>query len=184
MTILRPRIQTHFESTFNVIEGGSGVVRGVIIDVAQGAVPSNIYTAPRSILRTSIPTNLHPGLVLQSRAGTKYLVGDNGPEEYADETLFYSWRLYVINRQVSWQRRQQTTDPVSGLERDSGVIEMGPIWTTLEPIDRATMDRKTHVEFESYHFVTGRPVAMGDILDGKTVSRSDLQLGVYVGTTI
>ena len=184
MSILRPRLQSVFESTLTVVENGSGQLKGVIADIAQGTVPGNVFTEPRTILRTTLPTALRAGMVLQTRGGTIYIVGENGPEEYGDWTVFQSWRLFPATRRVLWRRSTTTTDVLTQLQESGPPEDMGYIHVLIEPIDRTTLDRKTHVNFEERRFVSGSPVKAGDLLEDRLVSRVDVEQGVYVGVLV
>jgi hypothetical protein len=176
-------VQSRFEIPFSIIEGGSGTFHGVIAEIDQHLPPSYVFTAPRAVLRVSTIGLLKTGTVIQSPEGIPYLVGYNGPSENRGGTLWDSFRLFYLNKQVLWQRRGKIIDPVTRLEQDNGLELMGNIWAVIEPIDRETLDRKVHTSFEANRYLCGPDVRQDDILDGKQVSRSDALIGLHTGTT-
>lgn len=175
-------VTDRFEITFNLIEGGSGFVRGVLAEAEQNSQPSYVFSPPRLTLRVKTKGLLQPGVTIQSPDGLVYLVGYNGPSENHTGHLWDSFRLFRATGQVPWSRRETTTDLVTGLPKDSGIVELGMVWSVIEQIDRETLDRKIHSSVEQARYITSARIREDDILDGRQVTRADLQLGLMVGT--
>lgn len=179
---LLARIRQRFEVPFTILEGGSGVIRGQIAEADQGQIPSFQFIPARQILRTDTKTALKLAMVIRSPAGVTYLVGENGPSEQAEGTLWQSWRLFEATGRYQWQRRNKTIDPVTELPRDSGYQDMGLIWAAIEPLDREVGDFRMSTTFEPARVITGKPIQHDDLIDGRKVTRADQILGVRIGT--
>jgi hypothetical protein len=66
---------------------------------------------------------------------------------------------------------------VTGLEKDSGLVDQPPIWGCYEPSPEM-FDRQLHANFETGRFITTADVKRDDVVNGMKVSRVDMQLGV------
>jgi hypothetical protein len=174
-------VGSRFTIDVEVIEGGSGVIRGVVSETEQNQIPAYIFVQQRHVLRTEAPTALKFGMVIRTPSGAVYIVGDNGPSETQNGVVWLSFRLFEASGQVTWQRRLKVLDPVALVERDDRLQELGTVWVALEPLDREVFDRKIRASIEQSRFISGSAVLADDILDGRQVIRSDVQLGIRVG---
>lgn len=174
-------VQKRFESMFEVIEGGSGVLPGVISEAEQSSQPVYVFVQPRHVLRVRLPSALHLGMVVRSPAGDVYIVGDNGSSETSKGVLWQSFRLFEAQRTVTWERRIKTVDPITRLQRDSSIQLLGTPWVAIEALEREVLDRKVHASIEQSRFISGADVLPDDLLDGRPVVKSDLMLGLKVG---
>lgn len=177
------KIGRRYEVPLTVIEGGSGIVSGILSETDQKQIPVYAFVLSRHVLRTPAVTACRIGMVLQSPAGVVYIVGDNGPSEQRQGTLWQSYRLFVATEKVEWRRRSKVIDPVAGVQRDAGGDPplLGNIWVTIEPLDREAPDYKAHASFEQSRFITGQAVQADDTLAGRKVIRSELMLGLRIG---
>lgn len=175
------KVGRRFEVPFTVIEGGSGVIRGVMSEADQKQIPVYAFVNPRHILRTTVKTALRAGMVLRSPAGSVFIVGNNGPSEQPEGTLWMSWRLFEATVQVSWKRRKKVTDVVTELERDDGFDNLGTIWAAIEPLDRELSDFRMSANFEQARIITGRNILHDDLVDDRKVTRAETSLGVVIG---
>ena len=173
--------QKRFEIPLQVIEGGSGTFRGVLSEAEQNSQPSFVFANPRKVLRVPDRSLIRTGMVIQTPHGEKLLVGENGPSESSRGTLWLSFRMFLVTRQVKWERRTFTTDPVTQRPRDSGTALIGTPWTVVEPLDREANDSKLRHSFEQVRFVTGAQILADDLIDGHPVTKADDQLGLRVG---
>jgi hypothetical protein len=174
-------VQRRFEIECQVIEGGTGVVHGVLAEAPQAQAPSYVFVAPRMILRVRKPSALRSGMVVRTPEGSVYIVGDNGPSEVSQGTLWESYRLFEATGQYNWQRRTKTVDPVTRLPQEGPLQELGLVWAALEPEDRMAVDLKLRVNIEQSRFIAAKPILPDDILNGQPVIRSDSQLGILIG---
>lgn len=171
-----------FYRTFSVIEGGSGIVRGLLSEAEQQSQPSYVFVQPRHVMRTPYPTALKAGMVIRAPAGQVFIVGDNGPSERVEGTLWQSFRLFEATGQYVWTRRKKVIDPITQLPRDAmAPITMGMIWCALEPLDRELTDREMRFSFEQRRVITGAPLLAEDMVDNRAVTKVDKQLGVSIG---
>lgn len=171
-----------YEIPFTIVEGGTGIIKGVIAEADQGQIPSFQFIPARQILRTPAQTALKFAMVLRSPAGMHYIVGENGPSEQTEGTLWQSWRLFEVTGRYNWKRRTKVIDPVTELERDDGFEDMGMIWCAIEPLDREVGDFRMSASFEQARVITGKPIKHDDLVDDRKVSRADAILGVFIGT--
>lgn len=176
------RLGRRYEIPFVIVEGGSGVIRGHIAEADQGQIPSFQFIPARQILRTPVRTALKFSTVLRSPAGVHYIVGENGPSEQVEGTLWMSWRLFETTGRYSWMRRKKVIDPSTELERDDGYEDMGMIWCAIEPLDREVGDFRMSASFEQARVITGQPIKHDDLVNDRKVSRADEILGVHIGT--
>lgn len=176
--------KTHlrFETPMTVIEGGSGIVRGLLTETDQTQIPAYTFVNPRRILRTKAKTAIKLGMVVRSPSGEVYIVGENGASDGPDGTIWQSWRLFEASGQYSWKRRTMVIDPISKQEREGQPVDMGLIWVAVEPLDREAPDRKMRTSHEQDRFLCGAKVKADDMVNGKRVIRSDTVLGLRLGT--
>lgn len=170
-----------FEIAFVVVEGGSGIVTGMLSETDQNAQPSYVFVQPRHVLRASHPTAIKPGMVLQSPSGALFIVGANGPSEKLPGTLWQSFRLFEPTGRYLWQRRTKTIDLITKVATDAGLQDMGMIYAALEPLDREQTDRDMRQNFEQVRLITGAPIKSDDLIDNRAVTKVDKQLGLAIG---
>lgn len=170
-----------YEVSFTVVEGGRGVVRGILSETDQNSQPSYVFVKPRHVLRTPAPTSVKSGMVLRSPGGTLFIVGDNGPSEQPEGTIWQSFRLFEPTGRYTWSRRTKTKDPITKQDREGPMQSKGLIWAALEPLDREQSDREMRVSFEQVRFITGAPIQQGDLVDNRPITKVDKQLGLAIG---
>ncbi len=171
-----------FEIPFLVVEGGSGIVTGILSETDQASQPSYVFVQPRHVFRASYPTAIRAGMVIRSRIGTNFIVGDNGPSETYRGTLWESFRLFEPTGQYLWQRRVKVIDPITRVYTDGGEPQtMGLIYAALEPLDREQTDRDMRQNFEQVRLITGADIKSDDIIDNRAVTKVDKQLGLAIG---
>lgn len=175
------KIGRRFEVPFTIVEGGSGVVHGVMSEADQKQIPVYAFVNPRRVLRTPFKSAVRTGMVLRTPAGAHFIVGTNGPSDQPEGTIWQSWRLFEATEQVVWQRRKKQTDITTLLERDDGLEPLGTIWAALEPLDREVGDFKMSASFEQSRIITGRPIVVDDLVNGRKVTRAERALGVIIG---
>jgi len=170
-----------FDIAFRVIEGGSGIITGVLSETDQNAQPAYVFVNPRHVLRTVYPTALKIGMVIESLQGSKFIVGDNGPSENWRGTLFQSFRLFEPTGRYSWKRRTRIVDPITKAERDGPLETLGTIWAAIEALEREVNDSRLRQSFEQNRFITGAPVQSDDLIDNRPITKVDKQLGLQIG---
>lgn len=174
-------IDRRFQVPLTVVEGGSGIVYGVLTEADQKQLPVNVFINPRHVLRTKVQTAIKAGMVLKTASGSHYIVGYNGPSEQAQGTIWQSWRLFEATKQIEWRRRRKVVDPITKLERDDGYEPMGTIWAAFEMLSRQLTDYRAVENFEQTQIIVGQPVKLDDILDNRKVTRMVPTMGVQVG---
>jgi hypothetical protein len=175
------KVGRRFEVPLVVVEGGRGTLSGVITEADQKQIPVYAFVNPRHVLRTPMVSAARVGMVIRTPAGALYILGENGPSEQREGTLWQSWRLFEVTGRYSWKRRNKVIDPATQLERDDGYEDMGPIYCALEPLDREVGDFRMSASFEQSRIITGRDVRHDDLVDGRKVTRADRTLGVVIG---
>jgi hypothetical protein len=174
-------VGARFEVALQVIEGGVGEVRGVLSETEQTSQPSYVFVQPRHVLRVRPPSALRAGMVVRTPMGEVYLVGDNGPSEQADGALWQSYRLFEATGRYSWKRRTRIKDPITKADKEGPLEDLGLIWAALEVLDRTESDREIRIDYTQSRFISGVAVARGDLIDNRSVSRVDRQLGLAIG---
>lgn len=176
------RIGRRYEVPFTIVEGGSGIVHGLIGEADQGQIPSFQFIPARKILRTPAQTALALSMVIRAPSGTHYIVGENGPSERPEGELFQSWRLFEATGRYRWMRRTKLEDAATGLPKEGVPEDMGLIWCALEPLDREVGDFRMSASFEQSRVITGKEIRHDDLVDGRKVIKADAILGVHIGT--
>lgn len=174
-------VGARFEIPFRVVEGGKGLVKGILSETDQNAQPSYIFVQPRHVLRTTLPSAIKLGMVLRSASGANFIVGANGPSETYRGTIWQSFRLFEPTGQYDWVRRSKLEDPITKQPREGPPIPMGKIWVAIEPLDREAFDRSLRSSFEQTRFITGAPIESDDLVDNRAVTKVDKQLGLSIG---
>lgn len=114
---------------------------------------------------------IRPGDVVQAPGGDKLLV-----LEYSnDRDWSESYRAAYVSDELTWQRRSVTTDPVSRVKRDTGLMDMGVLYGYTERPEAVAFEGSN---LTKYRLLTGADVHPGDIIDGKTVKRVYKVMGV------
>lgn len=180
MTLLSSA-DARFASQLTVLEGGSGLFKGIITEPSQGEAPAYQFNNPRRILRVRDGVPVKTGMVIQSQDGAIFMVAEHGASSKQGDILFRSFRLFEADRRFSWQTRQSTIDPVTRLPRDIGLSDPVMIYGAYEPAPER-FDRQVRASFETARFITNRKVGLNDMVDDKKVSRVDEQLGIYLVT--
>ncbi|WP_037500751.1 hypothetical protein [Sphingomonas jaspsi] len=175
------RVGRRNEIPLSIVEGGSGMIHGVVSEADQKQIPVYAFVNPRHVLRTKPSCPLKTGMVIKTPHGDHFIVGTNGPSEQREGTLWQSWRLFEATQLVHWQRRTQVEDKVTGLKRDGVLQDMGMIWAAVEPLDREVGDFRMSASFEQSRVITGRPIKHDDLIDNRKVSRAEPSLGVIIG---
>lgn len=176
------KAEQRFYRRFEIIDGGSGFFYGLMSETEQQSQPSYVFVSPRHVLRTKSPSALRPGMVMRTPSGRVFIVGHNGPSERREGTLWESFRLFEATGQYKWERRQKLVDPITRLPRDDiNKQDLGMIWCAMEPFDREITDREMRFSFDQRRVITGAPLLDDDIVDGASVTKVDIQLGVSIG---
>jgi hypothetical protein len=170
-----------FLAPVEVISGGSGTLRGIISETDQSQVPSYIFVAPRHVFRVMSPTATRLGMVIRTPNGEVYIVGDNGPSEHAQGTLWESFRLFRATHRLPWRQRTTIIDPVTKQKTEGPLVSRGDIWIAVEPTDREEAERRMNSSFERARYITPADVEADDLIGDHKVIRADLQLGLKIG---
>lgn len=173
-----------FNIPFRVIEGGQGVIKGVLSETDQNSQPAYVFINPRHVLRTSYPTALRVGMVIESETGQKFIVGDNGPSENWRGVLFQSFRLFTPTGRYTWKRRTKTIDPITKAEREGPEQNLGLIWAAIEAMDREINDAKLRMSMDQNRFIAGKTIIADDLIDNRPVTKVDKQLGLSIGVLV
>lgn len=155
--------------------------RGVIFPVNPTALPTSVFVLPRLGLRTRAREPVAARDLFRDPARRVMLVGDWELPLAGDDVISRCFVLFQMTRQVSWQRRAETLDPVTRQMVARGeMVEKGPIWVSIESYTRGDNDAGLRVVTDRLRCITGAPIQLGDVIDGKTVKRLNPALGVYV----
>lgn len=174
-------VNRRFTTRFEIVEGGSGYFNAVINEPGQGEVPAYQFNLPRRLLRVEDGIPVNTGMVIRDPEGTVYMLGKHGSSESRGKTLFRSFRMFEANAQYTWEKRSKEVDPITKLQKDTGLVVHAMIWGCYEPSPEV-FDRAVRTNFETGRFITNRLVDRDDVIDGRKVTRVDEQLGIYICT--
>lgn len=89
------------------------------------------------------------------------------------------FKVYTLDKQMSWTRTLTITDPVTGLEKSSTSSDLGMIWGTLEIL--GPVSDTIDIPVPTYRVLTNSPLQFGDILSGLYRVRSvETALGITI----
>lgn len=171
-------ISTNFRSEF-VTEDGRTIL-GTIYPVEVGRIPSYDFTPARQIFRTTPHSEAEAGMVITDVYDRKLLLGDLGLAAFSGSKTYKTFRLFEMNQSMHWTRETVVVDSVTGIERSSGVTDLGYIWAANELNGREELDRTLKIKEDISRVITGANLQLGDYLDNRIVRRMNIQLGVRV----
>jgi hypothetical protein len=151
---------------------------GTIAAVDEGDVPSYDFTTPRTLLRVQPDCPVAAGIQILDVYGRRFAVANHAMAAQDNVKLYKVFRLYEMTHQVSWKRATTSNDPLTGLPKQSGKPELGPIWCAMEPFQREPIDLKLRLKEQVYRILTTASLALNDEIEGMVVKRLDTVLGV------
>lgn len=138
--------------------------------------PGSEFAAPSLVGRVAHGSLVRAGQVIRAPGGEHFLV--------ANHSVMGDWRtfhLFHCDRQVAWSRWEKRTHPVTGLEiQDDKPTDLGMIWVMWEKVRREFTDLTLRVDQETHLVATGSDVKEQDRINGMTVSRVNVALGVNI----
>jgi hypothetical protein len=144
-------------------------VRGILQPVEENSLPTYDFAEGRLALRTAPGEPVKIGDVMVDAYGRRFLLGHHGVNVY---------RCFQMTDLVTWSRVMPTTDPVTGLKKESDRFDLPPIWCAIELYGRVPIDATLKVEADIRRVITGAPVQLGDKIDGALVKRKVKIFGV------
>ena len=166
-----------FDTQFDVIENGSGVFFGALedIDLPEGSTIN--WVAPRRILKVAPNLHIKPRMVIQSRAGLKYMIANHSPSNTSMGDPFTAYRLYQVGGVAELIRRTSTTDVRTGLEKEGPPTDPIDIYVSYEPLQEA-FDRELRIPNEKVRLITNAEIQRSDRIDGEQVIEVHNALGL------
>lgn len=163
-----------FFEPLQIIDGPQ--TRGLIRRPPNVDRPGAEYAHPSLVLRVKPSSLVRAGHVVRLPGGGHYLVASHS------ETI--DWRshhLFRCDRQVSWQRPGVQLDSLTKLPTGGGAPQdLGPIWVMWERVRREFTDLTLRVAQERHLIATGADMKIGDRVEGMTVDRINIALGVKI----
>lgn len=167
------RTSERFQSPIKIIGGPRTV--GVIHLPSDTTDPGIEFAYPKMALRVGRRSIVKPGQVVETDAGYFLLAHHSATLDYK---TFY---MLQCDRQVAWTRPVSTVDPITKLETTGGAPQpLGEIWVMWERNRREYADLPIRFNQETTLSATGSAVAIGDMLDGRKVTRVNEALGIKV----
>lgn len=164
-----------FLSDMRTLAGGA--FRGTIMPATDQEGSSFDFSTPRLVLRVRQDAIVRTRDVITTQSGERYIVADH----YAGEPGWRSHRLFRAEKLMSWKRPVSGLDVVTGLPKAGGTpTDKGQIWVTTEMARRQFSDPGLKIPIERLVIVTGSEVLANDTLDGKSVTRVNVELGLSV----
>lgn len=165
-----------FQSVYRTIDGRQ--FHGEIMNAPETIGSYDNFLTPRRILKVGPNAGLELGTTVVI-AGRKYVLGDNGESEQYGAINYRSYKLFQVDKSLSWSRKVRGKDPVTGIEREYAPEDLGMIWCALEPL-RSVVD-DFNVPQNMYRLLTGADIQAGDLIDNRlSVHNVELLLGVRV----
>lgn len=127
---------------------------------------------PRRSLTVSKRAMVEAGDVVFSDTGS-YLLS---LQSTFSETI--QFKCFEITHRISWARKVDQIDPVTGLARDSGLQILDPALPVV--VEYGTVVENIGIETDSYRILTGADVRPGDRLGAWIVQNRKDALGLYI----
>lgn len=129
------------------------------------------FDVPLRMVATPARSIVEPGDVLLYE-GVHYLTGF-----YAQTKHARHMRMVPLPQQVLHERITTAPDPVTGLARGQVKTSLGQIWCH-QLITGEVADG--HSKAQQVRIITGAPLQVGDIVDGRKVQRIRHELGLQI----
>lgn len=172
MTRLR-RTSARLETPVKVVGGPRTV--GVIQLPSDTSDPGIEFAYPKMAIRVGRRSLLRAGLVIETEGGFHLLADHSASQDYK---TFY---MLGCDRQVTWTRPVPAIDPISLLPTSGSTpTDLGLIWVIWERNRREYADLPIRFNQETTLSATGADVQIGDMLDGRKVTRVNMSLGIRV----
>lgn len=151
--------------------------RGAVIPVSDQQGSAIDFSAPRLILRVRGEALVKSADVIQTDSGARFIVADH----FEAEAGWRAYKLFSAERQMVWKRPSRAVDVLTGLAKAAGApTTVGNVWVTDELARRQFSDPGLKVPIERTVIITNSPVLPNDTLDGKSVTRVNQELGLYI----
>lgn len=177
-----PSLQTvgrRFEN--DMVRADGFPFKAAIMPLDEGAVAAYDFTEPRIIMRLRHDSTVTTGDVVVDPSGRRYLLADHDANAVYNEVLYKSHRCFLMNKRVKWTRESTgVTDPLTGLKKSVGTVDLGTIDVLVEQFGREDLDFAIKVREQTRRLVTGAQIRLNDIVDDMIVKRLDLSLGVWL----
>lgn len=143
----------------------------------QTRTPPDNFDEPRRLLRVGAKAAVDVGTVMITGFGRRYLLARH--EDTETPRLHMRWfRLIEVPDELSWRRPATTIDPVTGIDRDLVMTDLGTIYCSKER-PGSLKEPAIGVRQPTFRVITGAAVQLGDILDENLkVKQVSEQLGV------
>lgn len=179
-SVLLARTRVEPETRFRKVDRPTEFF-GSIFPINPTALPTSVFVLPRLGLR------VRPGALVAARDTFRdpldrvLLAGNWDLPLSAGIGWSRCHVLFQMTSQVSWQRRETKLDPVTRQQISNGPpVELGPIWASVESYTRGDEDPGLRIPTDRLRLITGAPIRLNDIIDGKTVKRLNHTLGVSI----
>jgi hypothetical protein len=177
-----PSLQTvgrRFENNMVRVDGLP--FKGIVVPLEDSPPAPYDFTESRTIIRVPHISVVKTGDVVIDPAERKFLLADHDQNIVYDTISYRSHRAFPINKRVMWQREEDTViDPLTGLSKGTGKVDLGEIDVLIELFGREDFDFAIKVREQTRRLVTGAPIQLNDIVNDMVVKRVDLALGVWV----
>lgn len=167
-----------FASTYQKTDGST--FKGTIFHADEGSLPSGGFNTERLLLRTSPNESLSAKDEFFDSFGRRFLVARHGAGQLEGSRLYKTWRLIQLTHEMTWEREDTILDALTGEKKATGMVNLGTVWGSFEPLGGGEGDGKISVRQQMHLVVTGSDVQLNDRLDNKLVRQIDESLGVYI----
>ncbi len=176
MTISLSNAGQRFESMLKTLQGFP--FPGVVMALDEGSVPSYDFSIPRHIIRVRLNSPVNVGSEVIDPAGQKYVLAEHDIATADGKALYRTHRAFSLNKQVMLQRESTVTDPLTGMAKGTGRVDIGLIWIMDEYVQREEIDLAFRVKEQVRRVVTSADVRLNDIILDMVVRRIDDALGI------
>lgn len=129
--------------------------------------------APYRVLHVKTPTFIRAGDTIDTFHGEKLILLEH-PDDFA---WALSFKGAYAKDYLVWKRRITSLDPVSGVSKGGGLIDMGQIYVNFDTPEDLQMEG---VSSTGYRFITGQDIKVNDMVGDYHISKVVKSLGVNI----
>jgi len=151
---------------------------GMISLLPETAGRGNTFYVPRRVLNVRPSSGIKPGDMIIDNAGRVMLCAWAGDDE-AQGPFANLFKLYHLDQQLTWTRSVTSADHVTGLQKQSTTVSLGPIWGTLELL---AQDLNSLAALSRYRVLTNAALKINDRINTHmSVRRAEHAMGITIG---
>lgn len=134
------------------------------------------FLSTRRYLRVKPDTIVRTNDVVLAN-GVKFIVAEHGDSFHVDVLNKY-FKLFQVDQELNWQRRETYKDPVTGIMKTDLVNETTKVYLSTQP--RSPIEDRMHIPTPQIVAICNADVQLDDLIGGYIVTKVDHVLGTHL----